>query len=80
MRGTFDTPSAFENALRQFDRAAKILKLTKNQIAVIKEPRRVTEVRLPVQMDDGSIEIYTGYRVQHNVARGPAKGRRSPSG
>jgi glutamate dehydrogenase (NAD(P)+) len=74
MRGTFDTPSAFENALRQFDRAAKILKLTKNQIAVIKEPRRVTEVRLPVQMDDGSIEIYTGYRVQHNIARGPAKG------
>jgi glutamate dehydrogenase (NAD(P)+) len=74
MRGTFDSTSAFENALRQFDRAAKILKLTKNQIAVVKEPRRVTEVRLPVQMDDGSIEVFTGYRVQHNIARGPAKG------
>jgi len=74
MRGTFDSTSAFENALRQFDRAAKTLKLTKNQIVMIKEPRRVTEVQLPVQMDDGSIEIFTGYRVQHNTARGPAKG------
>jgi len=74
MRGTFDTTSAFENALRQFDRAAKLLNLTDNQIAVIKEPRRVTEVRLPVQMDDGSIKIFVGYRVQHNVVRGPAKG------
>ncbi|MDM7916204.1 MAG: Glu/Leu/Phe/Val dehydrogenase [Candidatus Eisenbacteria bacterium] len=74
MRGTFDRTSAFENALRQFDRAAGILKLTNNQIAVIKEPRRVTEVRLPVQMDDGTVEVFTGYRVQHNVARGPAKG------
>ncbi len=74
MRGIFDRTSAFDNALKQFDRAARILKLTGNQIAVIKEPRRVTEVRLPVQMDDGRVEIFTGYRVQHNIARGPAKG------
>ena len=66
--------SAFDNALKQFDRAAATLKLTENQIAVIKEPRRVTEVKLPVRMDDGSIEIFKGYRVQHNIARGPAKG------
>ena len=74
MRGTFDRTSALENAMKQFDRAAQILKLTNNQIAVIKEPRRITEVRLPVQMDDGRIEIFIGYRVQHNIARGPAKG------
>lgn len=74
MRGIFDRTSAFDNALKQFDRAAKTLNLTNNQIAVIKEPRRVTEVRLPVQMDDGRVEIFTGYRVQHNIARGPAKG------
>ncbi|MBD3161641.1 MAG: glutamate dehydrogenase [Candidatus Eisenbacteria bacterium] len=74
MRGTFDSTSALGNAMRQFDRAAGVLKLTPNQIAVIKQPRRVTEVKLPVQMDDGSVEIFTGYRVQHNVARGPAKG------
>jgi len=66
--------SAFDNAMKQFDRAARILKLTDNQIAVIKEPRRITEVKLPVRMDDGSIEIFIGFRVQHNIARGPAKG------
>lgn len=64
----------FENALKQFDKAAKILNLTENQIAMIKEPRRVTEVNLPVRMDDGSIRIFKGYRVQHSIARGPAKG------
>jgi len=69
-----DTPSAFDNALKQFDRAAAVLNLTENQIAVIKEPRRVTQVKLPVRMDDGRIEIFDGYRVQHNTARGPAKG------
>lgn len=66
--------SAFDNALKQFDRAAKCLNLTENQVVVIKEPRRVTEVKLPVRMDDGSIKVFKGYRVQHNVARGPAKG------
>lgn len=66
--------SAFDNALRQFDRAAKILNLDDSQIAVIKEPRRVLEVKLPIRMDDGSIQVFKGFRVQHNIARGPAKG------
>lgn len=66
--------SAFENALKQFDKAASILKLTENQIAMIKEPRKIVEANLPVRMDDGSIKIFKGYRVQHNIARGPAKG------
>lgn len=66
--------NAFENALKQFDAAAKVLGLSDNQIVVIKEPRRVTEVKLPIRMDDGRIEIFKAYRVQHNVARGPAKG------
>lgn len=64
----------FENALKQFDRAAKLLNLTESQIAMIKEPRRVTEVNLPVRMDDGSVRIFKGFRVQHSIARGPAKG------
>ncbi|MEW6456574.1 MAG: Glu/Leu/Phe/Val dehydrogenase [Acidobacteriota bacterium] len=68
------TSSAFENALKQFERAANILELNENQIAMIKEPRRIVEVNLPVRMDDNSIKIFKGYRVQHNVARGPAKG------
>lgn len=66
--------SAYENALRQFDAAAKVLNLAPNQIAVIKEPRKIIEVMLPVRMDDGRIEVFKGYRVQHNIARGPAKG------
>ena len=64
----------FEMAMLQFDEAAKILHLTENQIALIKEPRRVTEVNLPIRMDDGSIRIFKGYRVQHSIIRGPAKG------
>ena len=64
----------FENALKQFDKAAKVLKLSKNQIALVKEPRRVTEVNLPIRLDSGRIQIFKGFRVQHSIARGPAKG------
>lgn len=66
--------SAFENALRQFDRAAAIIKLSSDQTAVVKQPRKVVEVRLPVRMDNGQIQVFVGYRVQHSIARGPAKG------
>jgi len=66
--------NAFDIAMRQFDEAARILKLTESQIAMIKEPRRMTEVNLPVRMDDGSIRIFKGFRCQHSIARGPAKG------
>jgi glutamate dehydrogenase (NAD(P)+) len=66
--------SAFEHALDQFDAAARRLKLTDNQIAMIKLPRRTTEVLLPVRMDDGTIRNFRAFRVQHNVVRGPAKG------
>ncbi len=69
-----ESPSAFDNALKQFERAAEILNLSKNQVAVVKEPRRVTEVQIPVRMDDSTIEVFKGFRVQHNIARGPAKG------
>lgn len=66
--------NAFDIAMRQFDEAAKILKLTKSQVAMIREPRRMTEVNLPVRMDDGSIRIFKGFRCQHSIIRGPAKG------
>lgn len=72
--GDMDHPSAFENAQKQLERAAKILKLTEDQLRLIKEPRRIVEVNLPVRMDDGSIQIFKGYRVQHSFYRGPAKG------
>jgi glutamate dehydrogenase (NAD(P)+) len=66
--------SAFEHALEQFDVAARKLKLTDNQIAMIKLPRRTTEVLLPLRMDDGSIRNFRAFRVQHSTVRGPAKG------
>jgi glutamate dehydrogenase/leucine dehydrogenase len=74
--GIVDTAkaSAFANALTQFDLAAHQLRLNENQIAMIKEPRRITEVMLPVRMDGGDIRLFRAYRVQHNIARGPAKG------
>ena len=66
--------NAFENAVTQFDIAAKALALNEDQIAIVKEPRRITEVNLPVRMDDTTIRVFKAYRVQHNGARGPAKG------
>lgn len=66
--------SAFDNAMKQFDQAAALLKLTASQTAMIKQPRKCVEVTLPIRMDDGTIQTFTGYRVQHNIARGPAKG------
>ena len=56
--------SAFENALEQFDAAARRLRLSANQIAMIKLPRRITEASLPVRMDDGTIRVFRAFRVQ----------------
>ena len=64
----------FENALKVFSIAAKKINLSDNQIAMIKEPKRITEVNLPVMMDNQEIKIFKGFRVQHNTLRGPAKG------
>ena len=63
-----------ENAERQFDEAAERLNLPAGIKEVIKRPRRATIVSLPVAMDDGSLRVFTGYRVQHSIVRGPAKG------
>ena len=66
--------SVFGNVMKQFDAAARKLKLDKSLLEFIKMPRRSTIVKLPVRMDDGSYRMFTGYRVQHSIARGPAKG------
>ena len=68
------TKTVFDHAMEQFDAAAQLMKLNHNQIAMVKEPRRATEVNLPVQMDNGSIELFKAFRVQHSIIRGPAKG------
>jgi glutamate dehydrogenase (NAD(P)+) len=62
------------NAERQFDEAASRLNLPEGIREVIKHPRRATIVSLPVHMDDGTLRVFTGYRVQHSIVRGPAKG------
>ena len=63
-----------ENAERQFEEAATRLKLEGGVKEMLKRPRRATIQSLPVMMDDGTIKVFTGYRVQHSIARGPAKG------
>ncbi len=66
--------SAWGVAQQQFDLAADMLNLDPGLRRVLREPRRELTVHFPVQMDDGSVNVYTGYRVQHNLGRGPAKG------
>jgi glutamate dehydrogenase (NAD(P)+) len=66
--------SPWLNAQRQFDNAAEILNLSPGLRAVLREVRRELVVRFPVKMDDGTVRMFEGYRVQHNVTRGPAKG------
>ncbi len=61
-------------AQRQFDLAAERLNLDPGLRRVLRQPRRELTVHFPVKMDDGSVQVLTGYRVQHNLGRGPAKG------
>src|SRR5215475_8850151 len=68
-----DTPT-FRLAVAQFDRAAEAMKLDQNLRERLKYPQRSLVVSLPVRMDDGHIEVFTGYRVQHDSSRGPSKG------
>jgi len=66
--------NAWEVAQRQFDLAAEHLHLDPGLRKVLREPRRELTVHFPVHMDDGTVKVFTGYRVQHNLGRGPAKG------
>jgi glutamate dehydrogenase (NAD(P)+) len=65
---------ALAAALTQFDAAVEHLGLEPDLAAVLRVAQREVSVRFPVKLDDGSARVFTGYRVQHNVARGPAKG------
>ncbi|HCI28663.1 MAG TPA: Glu/Leu/Phe/Val dehydrogenase [Fervidobacterium sp.] len=64
----------YENAQKQFLKAADIMELDPNIGNLLLWPQRVLEVHFPVVMDDGRVEIFKGYRVHHNTAKGPAKG------
>ncbi len=67
-------PNIWAVAQSQFDHAAERLDLDQGLRRVLRVPKRELTVNFPVTMDDGHVEVFTGYRVQHNVARGPAKG------
>src|SRR5881628_224394 len=64
----------FEIAKQQFDRAADNLELEESLRNVLKSAKRQLVVAIPVKMDNGEVKVFEGYRVQHNIARGPAKG------
>ncbi|HEY0379299.1 MAG TPA: Glu/Leu/Phe/Val dehydrogenase [Pyrinomonadaceae bacterium] len=64
----------YEISKQQFDRAAEYLELDDSMRRVLKNAKRQLVVSIPVKMDNGEVQVFEGYRVQHNIARGPAKG------
>ncbi|MBV8373901.1 MAG: Glu/Leu/Phe/Val dehydrogenase [Candidatus Eremiobacteraeota bacterium] len=66
--------NVWEMAQRQLDEVASLIGLNESLHGFLRQPKRVLEVSVPVRMDDGGFRMYTGYRVQHNLSRGPGKG------
>jgi len=64
----------FESMMSRFDRAAQLLNLDPDLYTVLRVPNRELKVYIPTRMDSGRIQVFEGFRVQHNFARGPAKG------
>jgi len=69
-----ESASPFDEMMSRFDLAARKLGLDPGLYKVLREPVRETKVSIPIAMDDGRIEVFIGYRVLHNIARGPGKG------
>ncbi len=68
------TDNPYNSMLHQFERAAKLLGYNESDYKTLKYPERELKVSVPVKMDDGRIEVFTGYRIQHSTTRGPCKG------
>jgi glutamate dehydrogenase (NAD(P)+) len=68
------TFNAYHMAVQQFEIAAERLNLSEDMREILRQPKRELTVNFPVRLDNGRIKTFTGYRVQHNVNRGPAKG------
>jgi len=64
----------YEEALKPLKKAAAVLNLEPSIVEALSSPERMLIVSIPVKMDDGKLKVFTGYRAQHNTARGPAKG------
>jgi glutamate dehydrogenase (NAD(P)+) len=66
--------NAWMSQSARFEEAAALLNLDEGLTKILRTPTREVTVAIPVQLDDGRLEVFTGYRVQHSIARGPAKG------
>lgn len=69
-----EKPSPFDGVIKQIDMVAKKLKLDPSIHEKIKHPRKIVVVSVPIRMDDGKLKVFTGYRVQFDMVRGPYKG------
>jgi glutamate dehydrogenase (NAD(P)+) len=69
-----EAESAVETARRQLQQAAAYLDIDPNVVERLKHPTKVQEVTVPIERDDGTVEVFTGYRAQHDSVRGPYKG------
>ncbi|MFT4882809.1 MAG: glutamate dehydrogenase (NAD(P)+) [Natronomonas sp.] len=69
-----EAESAVETARRQLQQAAAHLDIDPNVVERLKHPTKVQEVTVPIERDDGAVEVFTGYRAQHDSVRGPYKG------
>ncbi len=74
MSTTSSAYNPYDNVLKIIDNAAAILGYCKSDVEVLKHPERDLKVSVPVRMDDGTVKVFEGYRVQHSTVRGPAKG------
>jgi glutamate dehydrogenase (NAD(P)+) len=66
--------SVYQIAVEQYDHAVRYLALSPGLAEMLRQPKRELTVHFPVKMDDGSVRMFTGYRVQHSLAPGPGKG------
>ena len=70
----FEGSELYKNAVSTMERAAKIIDLDQNIVNRLKFPKRALIVSVPVRRDDGTIQVFEGYRVQHSLTLGPGKG------
>jgi glutamate dehydrogenase (NADP+) len=68
------THNTFADAIRRLDRAFEFADIDQEAVERLKHPKEILQVSIPVRMDDGSLQVFTGYRVRHDDTRGPTKG------
>jgi glutamate dehydrogenase (NAD(P)+) len=69
-----DDPGLWDAFLERLEKTLKVAKIHPTTVEYLAHPKRLVTVSLPVVMDDGKVRVFQGYRVVHDIARGPAKG------